>query len=125
MLEVDDLAYPGLEQSTRKVRTGGCGGGGDNDGGDDSDSDDQLIELVGLEEQIEREERSEERRENKRARVEATRKAVCEALALWSSKAGLLQVGVQEACLSCEVAELSDITVRIPGYISLKSGCTT
>lgn len=48
--------------------------------------------MVGLEEQIEREDGSEERRESKRTRMETTREAVCEALGLWSNKADYLQV---------------------------------
>lgn len=50
------------------------------------------VEMMGLEEQIEREEGSEERMDEKRSRIQATRSAVREALVLWSSKASLLQV---------------------------------
>lgn len=52
-------------------------------------------ELVGLEEEVARREGAEEKKEERRGRIEATRRAVCEALALWSSKADLLQVGTQ------------------------------
>lgn len=72
MLEVDDFFYVGAD--------GRASLGSVND-------------IVGLEEQIEREERSEERMASTRAKMEATRKAVCEALVLWSKKADLLQVG--------------------------------
>ncbi|CAN0377359.1 unnamed protein product, partial [Ectocarpus sp. 8 AP-2014] len=70
MLEVDDL-------SERGVR--------------DGEGDDDLLGIVGLEEKIEREERSAERMDGKRIGVEATRKAVREALVLWSGKADILQ----------------------------------
>lgn len=71
MLEVDDLFYVGASRRA---------------------SLDSINNMVGLEEQIEREERSEERMASRRAKMEATRKAVCEALVLWSKKAYLLQV---------------------------------
>lgn len=48
--------------------------------------------IQGLEEQLTRLEEGENRRERKRDRMEATRKAICEALVLWGSKADLLQV---------------------------------
>lgn len=71
-LDVDDLFYLSVGQRASLDSTG---------------------DIVGLEEQIEREERSEGRMESKRAKMEATRMAVCETLLLWSSKADLLQVG--------------------------------
>lgn len=77
MLEVDDLLHLGLDQEKLLGRT--------------REEKDE-VEIVGLEEQIEREERSEDRMEKKRVDTEATRSAVVEALALWSSKADLLQV---------------------------------
>lgn len=82
--EVDDLFYSGLGHGTflassRKE----LGGSGNN----------VSVEMVGIEEQIEREEGSEERMEEKRNRIQDTRSAVHEALVLWSSKASLLQVG--------------------------------
>lgn len=51
-------------------------------------------DLVGLEEELARRNGADEERDEKRERMETTRRAVCEALALWSSKADLLQVGV-------------------------------
>lgn len=83
MLEVDDLFRLGLDQkvlrgSTKQEIAGGGSGA--------------QVEIVGLEEQIEREEHSEERMDKKRVNMEATRSAVVEAVALWSSKADLLQV---------------------------------
>lgn len=71
MLEVDDLPVRGAR---------------------DGEGDDDLLGIVGLEEKIEREERSAERMDGKRIGVEATRKAVREALVLWSGKADILQV---------------------------------
>lgn len=71
-LEVDDLFFVGVGQRTSLDSTG---------------------DIVGLEEQIKREECSEGRMARRRAMMEATKKAVCEALVLWSKKADLLQVG--------------------------------
>lgn len=76
MLEVDDLS-----RSARGER-----------GARNGEEDDHLLGIVGLEEQIEREERSAGRMDGKRIGVEATRKAVREALGLWSGKADILQV---------------------------------
>lgn len=70
MLEVDDF-YVGIGQRSSLDSTG---------------------DIVGLEEQIESEERSEERMASRRTKMEATRKAVCEALVLWRKKSDLLQV---------------------------------
>ncbi|CAM9844491.1 unnamed protein product [Pylaiella littoralis] len=69
-LEVDDLFFVGVGQRTSLDSTG---------------------DIVGLEEQIKREECSEGRMARRRAMMEATKKAVCEALVLWSKKADLLQ----------------------------------
>ncbi|CAM9970595.1 unnamed protein product [Scytosiphon promiscuus] len=81
----------------------------------------ELVEIVGMEGQIEREDQSEERRERKRARVEATRKAVFEALLLWSDKADILQaklVAVRRVASSAAstVSESTthDVTRAIP-----------
>lgn len=85
MLEVDDLFSFGVDQE--KLR----GSNKQEIGGDGSDAQ---VEIIGLEEQIERKERSEETMEKKRIAMKATRSAVVEALALWSSKADLLQVHI-------------------------------
>lgn len=50
---------------------------------------------MGLEEEVARREGAEEKRGERRGHMETTRRAVCEALALWSSKADLLQVSTQ------------------------------
>ena len=79
---MDDLSYIGLDLGAS----------------DDASSTEELggrandVDIVGLEEQIEREENSEEKMESTRIRMQATRSAVHEALVLWSSKADLLQV---------------------------------
>lgn len=78
MLDVDDFDQEVLLSSTR-VKIGGV-------------RNDALVDIVGLEEQIEREERSGEAMAKKRTNMEATRSAVSEALVLWSSKADILQV---------------------------------
>ncbi|CAM9621454.1 unnamed protein product, partial [Ectocarpus sp. 13 AM-2016] len=70
VLEVDDLSVRGAR---------------------DREGDDDLLGIVGLEEKIEREECSAERMDGKRIGVEATRKALREALVLWSGKADILQ----------------------------------
>ncbi|CAN0537211.1 unnamed protein product [Ectocarpus sp. 12 AP-2014] len=70
VLEVDDLSVRGAR---------------------DGEVDDDLLGIVGLEEKIDREEHSAERMDGKRIGVEATRKAVREALVLWSGKADILQ----------------------------------
>lgn len=47
---------------------------------------------MGLEEEVAMLESADKKREERREHMEITRRAVCEALALWSSKADLLQV---------------------------------
>lgn len=83
MLEADDLLHLIVDQELSPGSTKGHAGASGNDA---------YIEIVGLEEQIEREDCSGERLDKKRINMEATRSAVVEALVLWGSKADLLQV---------------------------------
>eukprot|EP00903_Cladosiphon_okamuranus_P017673 g16274.t1 len=80
MLEVDDLFHLILDKDLPPSSTWGNSGAGGNG-----------AQIVGLEDQIEREECSEERSDEKRINMEATRSAVVEALVLWGSKADLLK----------------------------------
>eukprot|EP00752_Nemacystus_decipiens_P003773 g3474.t1 len=82
MLEVDDIFRLGLDQATPHGSIHQEKGHGRNEA---------QVEIIGLEEQIERKERSEERMDEKRINMEATRSVVVEALALWRNKADLLQ----------------------------------
>lgn len=72
MIDVDDFSC--TEYDSRRRR---------------SDHD---VLVVGMEEKIRQEECGHESRERKREHMEATRKAICEALFLWGSKAELLKV---------------------------------